>query len=294
MKGFVVKITNWKWWLDLVCPPSCRGCGALGTVLCGCCKNDILRERVEICPSCKQRLDEVEAQCDDGQNGVNRGKARVRAVCGECELPFERLRVVGWREGVLKEMIEEYKYRGVRELAGSLAELVVGVMREGEGGADDERERVVEHEGERERVVVVPLPTIGRHVRQRGLDHTWRLAREVAGRMGWECRRVLGRAKDTVQVGAKRAVREEQAKQAYEVSGKVEAGEVYLLVDDVWTTGASMRAAAEVMRAAGATRLMGVVLATGRPKAEEEADGEDGAVKDDGGEAAEVAQKAQK
>ena len=273
MKGFVVKITSWKWWLDLVCPPSCRGCGALGTVLCGCCKNNILDERVRVCPMCKRRLEAGER------------------VCAECELGFERLEVVGWREGVLKEMIEEYKYRGVRELAGSLAELVVGVMREGEGGADDEQgrvvehegERAVEHEGERERVVVVPLPTIGRHVRQRGLDHTGRLAREVARRMGWECWRVLGRAKDTVQVGAKKAMREEQARQAYEVSGKVEAGRVYLLVDDVWTTGASMRAAAEVMRAAGATRLMGVVLATGRPKTE-----------DGGDEAAEVVQKAQK
>ena len=264
----------------------------MGTVLCGCCKNNILNGRVRVCPMCKRRLEAGER------------------VCAECELGFERLEVVGWREGVLKEMIEEYKYRGVRELAGSLAELVVGVMREGEGGADDEQGRAVEQGGERERVVVVPLPTIGRHVRQRGLDHTGRLAREVARRMGWECRRVLGRAKDTVQVGAKKAVREEQAKRAYEVSGKVEAGEVYLLVDDVWTTGASMRAAAEVMRAAGATRLMGVVLATGRPKTEGAADDEDGVVKDGGGEAevggedkiaeggggeaAEVAQKAQK
>ena len=248
----------------------------MGTVLCGCCKNNILDERVRVCPMCKRRLEAGER------------------VCAECELGFERLEVVGWREGVLKEMIEEYKYRGVRELAGSLAELVVGVMREGEGGADDEQGRVMEQGGEWERVVVVPLPTIGRHVRQRGLDHTGRLAREVARRMGWECRRVLGRAKDTVQVGAKKAVREEQAKRAYEVSGKVEAGEVYLLVDDVWTTGASMRAAAEVMRMTGATRLMGVVLATGRPKAEGAAGGEEGVMKDYGDGAAEVAQKAQK
>ena len=67
-------------------------------------------------------------------------------------------------------------------------------------------------------------------------------------------------------MGTKQAAREAQAREAYEVIGRLEAGQVYLLVDDVWTTGASMRAAAEVMRAAGATRLMGAVLATGRPK----------------------------
>ena len=259
MKGFVVKITSLKWWWDLVAPYSCRGCGALGTVLCKCCKNNILRERVAVCPSCKMRLAEGEG------------------LCARCELPFERLAVVGWREGLLKGMIEEYKYGGVRDLAEVLAELALVVM--GEVG---------------ESVVVVPLPTIGRHVRQRGLDHTWRLAREMARRKGWECRRVLRRAKDTVQVGAKQAVRETQAREAYEVTERLEAGRAYLLLDDVWTTGASMRAAAEVMKAAGATRLMGVVLATGRPKVEEVAGGEEGAVKDDSGGAAEVAQKAQK
>ena len=261
----------------MVAPHTCRGCGVLGTVLCECCKNNILRERVEICPSCKQRLDKAAVRCGDKRRGVNAGTAEVRAVCGECELPFERLRVVGWREGLLKRLVEEYKYQGVRELDAVLAELALAVM--GEVG---------------ENVVVVPLPTIGRHVRQRGLDHTWRLAREMARRKGWECRRVLRRAKDTVQVGAKQAVRETQAREAYEVTERLEAGRVYLLVDDVWTTGASMRAAAEVMRMAGATRLMGVVLATGRPKAEGAAGGEEGVMKDYSDGAAEVAQKAQK
>ena len=128
MKGFVVKITRLKWWLDLVAPHTCRGCGALGTVLCECCKNNILRERVEICPSCKQRLDKAAVQCGDKRREVNAGAAEVRAVCEECELPFERLRVVGWREGLLKRLVEEYKYQGVRELDAALAELALAVM----------------------------------------------------------------------------------------------------------------------------------------------------------------------
>ncbi len=35
-------------------------------------------------------------------------------------------------------------------------------------------------------VVVVPLPTIGRHVRERGLDHTAILAKEVGETKGVE------------------------------------------------------------------------------------------------------------
>ena len=40
----------------------------------------------------------------------------------------------------------------------------------------------------------------------------------------------------------------------------------YLLLDDVWTTGASMLAAEKVMRAAGAKKVMGVVIAVGKQK----------------------------
>ena len=52
-------------------------------------------------------------------------------------------------------------------------------------------------------VVVVPLPTIGRHVRERGLDHTAILAKEVGETKGWKYEKTLGRATDVVQVGTK-------------------------------------------------------------------------------------------
>ena len=67
-----------------------------------------------------------------------------------------------------------------------------------------------------------------------------------------------------MQVGAKASEREEQARKAYAVRGKLDVKKVYVLLDDVWTTGASMRAAAEVMKAAGAERVVGVVVAVGR------------------------------
>lgn len=166
------------------------------------------------------------------------------------------LYVGGWREGVLEELVEEYKYQSVWAMGEVLAEIVDGALPM-EGEAD--------WCGATEEVVVVPLPTIGRHVRERGLDHTLRVARKLAKRRGWKCEQVLLRAADTVQVGAKANEREEQARKAYVARGEVDAKKTYVLLDDVWTTGASMRAAAEVMRKAGAERLIGVVIAVGRP-----------------------------
>lgn len=159
------------------------------------------------------------------------------------------LHAVGWREGALAKCVKDYKYQSVRALGPILAELLDRCLPEG-----------------LEDLVVVPLPTIGRHVRERGFDHTLALARYLAKRRGWRCERVLGRAADTVQVGTKAAEREAQAARAYEVVSIIDPEMRYLLLDDVWTTGASMRAAAEVLCAAGAGLPLGVVVALGKPK----------------------------
>lgn len=50
------------------------------------------------------------------------------------------------------------------------------------------------------------------------------------------------------------------------LNGKFDPERQYLLLDDVWTTGASMTAAADIFTQAGAKKLYGVVLAVSRPK----------------------------
>ena len=184
--------------------------------------------RRDICPLCKR---EITGRCRD-------------CVMGD----FMALYVGGWREGALEKLIKDYKYEGVWAAGEALAEILDAAL----GDFAEE-------------AIVVPLPTIQRHVRERGLDHTLRLARKLAKRRGWKCEQVLVRAADTVQVGAKAAERETQAQRAYAARGRLDAEKTYVLLDDVWTTGASMRAAAKVMREVGAKKLVGVVLATGRP-----------------------------
>lgn len=175
--------------------------------------------------------------------------------CPNCETEMLGLFAVGWREGVLKKLVSEFKYESVRTVGEVLTEMLDETIPD---------LSVVLPEGAE--VVVVPLPTIGKHVRKRGLDHTLILARKLAKKRGWKCGRILERAADTVQVGAKAKERQEQAKRAYEVSRKVDSGKYYLLLDDVWTTGASMKAAEQVMREAGAKKVMGAVIEVGIDK----------------------------
>ncbi len=233
--SFVVKNTTMRSLLDLVCPHTCRGCGRLGEVLCGRCKNNILQQQKRICPLCKREI----AGCQ---------KNVLAWRCANCELPLRAVFVGGWREGALAKLIKDYKYRAVRAASVSLVEIL---------GQTIPRDLPDE-------TVVVPLPTIGKHIRERGLDHILILTKKLAKKRGWKIRRVLRRKKDAVQVGAKASERAQQAAEAYEISGEIDTGKAYLLLDDIWTTGATMIEAAKVLRSAGACEIYGAVLATGK------------------------------
>ena len=102
----------------------------------------------------------------------------------------------------------------------------------------------------------MPLPTIRRHIRERGFDHIALICKKL----GMPIERLLARRNNTVQVGANNEERQRQATEAYLALPANPDGN-YLLVDDVWTTGSSMMAACEAMRCAGAKNLAIAVIA---------------------------------
>ena len=65
-------------------------------------------------------------------------------------------------------------------------------------------------------------------------------------------------------MGADKTTRELQASEAYAVSENIDPQTTYLLVDDVWTTGSSMKAATKKLQQAGALKIAGAVLAVSR------------------------------
>ena len=216
--GFDVKITTTFRPLDLVAPFTCRGCGRLGELFCECCKNYILQHRVKICPRCR----------------------KAYKVC-LCSVPTYAL---AYREGVMLELVEDYKYKSIRRSADTLAEML------------DKAIPYLEDE-----VLVVPLPTIAKHIRERGFDHTKLLVNKLCKRrkeFKMEC--LIERAGKSVQVGTNAKTRAMQAKKAYKITKRLDSAKQYLLVDDVWTTGASMEAAIAEMKKAGAARIASAVL----------------------------------
>ena len=112
---------------------------------------------------------------------------------------------------------------------------------------------------ENRKIVLVPLPTIRKHIRERGFDHTLRLCFELENFLqkrlddlgvSVKYQSLLVRKNKTVQVGKEKKERVKQAEKAYGIRDgvKIENETLYIFVDDVTTTGASLAAAKKILQ----------------------------------------------
>jgi len=227
--GLIVKNTTSPRPFDLLVPHSCRGCGRIGEALCDRCKNYIKAQHQNLCPNCKT--------------------PNSTGICQKCKnLP--PIFVVAERHDLIDDLIHDYKYSSNRALAKPLAEILDYCL-----------------PTINTPVVIIPLPTINKHLRERALDHTLLIAKHLAKlHSGWKVQKALIRATNTVQVGSTKAERLSQASKAFQISPKfkITPNATYLLVDDVWTTGSSMQSAIQKLRQAGVSNLIVGLLAVSR------------------------------
>ncbi len=237
-----VKITIEKFILDMVLPNRCVRCQRGGGIFCDRCKKYI--------------------------SIINPGYV-MNDMYG-----FEKLLVAGLKEGCFERMVRDFKYKGRRDYGKFLAEKLGEVifdeikrMRFSDGLSDKSSEvaggvlkKIETETKEIRRIVLVPLPTIRKHIRERGFDHTLRLCFELENflqkrleKLGMkvEYEDLLLRKNKTVQVGKEKKERMKQAEKAYEIREgiEIENKTLYMLVDDVTTTGASLVAAKKILQA---------------------------------------------
>lgn len=173
-------------------------------------------------------------------------------ICRTCRFALVSRADAGGPEGVLvaapfsgrvRDVLLGFKYRNRRAVAGHLAGLLVNRI-----AAAGERVDVVTW-----------APTSARRRHERGFDQAELVARQVARQLGVPCRRLLERGGDTdPQTGRTRVGRLHAP--AFRAHPAVPRARV-LLVDDVVTTGATLRAAAGALRRAGATAVVPAAFA---------------------------------
>jgi ComF family protein len=138
-------------------------------------------------------------------------------------------------EGVGRDLVTGLKYRNQRRAARVLADLLVQRL----GPVDID--------------VVTWAPTGSDRRATRGFDQAELVARAVARRLGLPCRRLLFRVHGASQTGRSRA---ERLAGPVFVARPTRRPRRVLVVDDVVTTGATLRAAARALSIAGADRVV--------------------------------------
>jgi ComF family protein len=111
-------------------------------------------------------------------------------------------------------------------------------------------------------IIVSPVPTANSRIRARGYDQACLIARRFARKRGLTYRQPLMRITATRQVGSNRRDRFRHLEGAFRVlkPSEVENRHI-LLIDDVVTTGATLEAAAKVLKFNNAATIDGAAFA---------------------------------
>lgn len=205
-------------------------------VLCLCCESALAdNAQAGICPACSQALERLAAEQE----------AREREESGACPDGIAYVHAAYVYDAQVRTLVHQLKYRCVRAaalpLAGQMALLPTG-----------------------EEEMIVPVPTDKRRRRKRGFNQATLLAQALSKEWGMPMCEALERTRHCEsQTGLSETQRRENLSGCMAVKARsvdVIRGRRVLLIDDVYTTGATAAEAARALLAAGA-RSVGMLAA---------------------------------
>lgn len=149
--------------------------------------------------------------------------------------------------GHIRDVIHALKYENKRVAAVPLADRMAYALQKAAWHVD----------------IVVPLPLHPKRLSQRGYNQADLLGRELAQKVHIAyCSDGVSRVRDTAsQVGLSARERHANVAGAFAVAETVFTGKRVLLVDDVYTTGATLNACAEALLVGGAASVYGLTVA---------------------------------
>ncbi|TCM48720.1 ComF family protein [Rhizobium sp. PP-F2F-G48] len=220
---------------DLLYPPVCRGCARF------------VQSHAAVCPLCWASLRLIERPfCEvlgvPFSHDLGRGILSADAIANPP--PFTRLRSVAIHTGIARDLVHALKYTDRTDLAPMMA---AWMLRAGEGAVEAAE-------------AIVPVPLHKYRLWSRRFNQSAELARALARLSGRPMvSEALVRQRPTArQVGLGAAQRQDNVRGAFRVTEAGQplvAGRRIVLVDDVYTTGATVAAATRALKRAGASEV---------------------------------------
>lgn len=225
--------------LDLLFPRRCFGCGKVGKYFCQNCLTKIEFITHPICPVCTR----------SAIDGAAHPKCQTRYTLDGLTSFFRY-------EGIVRKAIKAIKYRFVSDLAKEFIDLI-----------PISSFQPITHN--LQPTTLIPIPLHPTRLRFRGFNQAEVLGRLVAKRLNIPLKtNILKRVRKTkpqveMKERDKRLKNMEGVFAVNQLTMKQWNNETILLFDDVYTTGATLRSAASILKHAGVKKIWGVTLAHG-------------------------------
>lgn len=227
--------------LDLLFPKKCVGCSKLDTYFCQDCVSNILQTDL-VCPQC-------EKLAIGGQ---------THPICRK-RYGLDGLWSLGIYQGPLREAIKQLKYRKVTGLAETLVDITVEYWAKYQPFVLDQ---IKKDRGEGWVVTSVPLHWW--RVNNRGFNQSSLIGQMLSKKLGLSYSDALKRIRYTKpQVKLRGYDRHQNIKDAFEISTSYTLipKPYILLIDDVWTTGSTLKECCYILKRNGAKKVWAITLA---------------------------------
>jgi len=218
--------------LDFFFPRWCVGCGKEGNFLCHSCRQQLPRIMPSLCPMC----------------GRPQSTGILCPNCVAWQAKIDGIRSPFRFDGLIREAIHQLKYRNLRALAVTLAQLFQDYLAANPVPGE----------------VLVPVPLHHKRLRERGYNQSSLLARELGKLINLpvvdDCLTRQKHAPPQART-SNASERLSNVADAFTCHDRRLQDKQILLIDDVSTSGATLDACAGALKAAGAASVWGLVLA---------------------------------
>ena len=226
---------------NVLLPPTCLGC------------HELTERQGSLCPRCWNRVRFIERPYCEALGtpfSIDHGDGALSGDALADPPPFRRLRAVAAYGDVSRKLVQALKYNDRTDLAPWMAAWMQRAGQELLANAD----------------VIIPVPLHPVRYLRRRFDQSAELSRHISKVSGvpFDPSILLRTRRTRQQVGLGVNERQDNVRGAFAVADEMRiriAGKSVLLVDDVYTTGATVKAATKVLKKAGAASVDVLVFA---------------------------------